>query len=310
MGMNLAGLGIIYNNFSSLNQQYFQLLAVPGSLTLVIVDGDIQNPSTYTIDKSVLMFDAPLAAGRWVFVISGQGGTFVPQSYVDDNLATKANTASVNAAFNNKADKAGVDFGGPITVQEPTEAMNPVTKQMFDSLPEIASPEFVEAAVENMVTQGTFNTALENLIPLEEKGNADGVTENGPEGTIKMYQIPSAVFYNKVDLEISGELVDGDTASGFRERFDGAIDTLLVDLGEAPEGSALRLNILKNGTPVYTNPVNYIDVPASSTTLVHDFATPPTFSASDVLGIRVEAVGSSTAGSDISARLEVTYLPD
>jgi len=103
---NLAGLGVLYNANSTLNQQSFQLLAVPGGLTLVMINGVLQKSSTYSIppNSSVLTLNDALPAGAWVFVLSGQGGTFIPQSYVDTQLAQKANTTTVNTALGTKMD--------------------------------------------------------------------------------------------------------------------------------------------------------------------------------------------------------------
>lgn len=105
MSSNLAGLGVIYNDNAGLNQTIFQLNAVPGSLSLVHVDGRIINPSTYTIEESILTFDTPPAAGAWIYVVSGQGGTFIPQSYVDQAVAPKPSKTYVDTKLNGKADK-------------------------------------------------------------------------------------------------------------------------------------------------------------------------------------------------------------
>ena len=309
MGVNLAGLGIIYNNISTLNQQHFQLLAVPGSLTLVVIDGVIHNPDTYTIDKSVLILDNPIPAGRWVYVVSGQGGTFVPQSYVDDVAAQKANAETVTTQLNAKASKSGADFTGHITVQEPVNAMNPATKQMFDSLPDIATPDYVDDAVASMVTQEVFDTTVEDLVSIEDKGVANGVTENDEDGKVKSSQVPLYLLYNKTDVYIIGELTVGKTGSMWRERFSGVINTILLHIDVPSVGDDVKLNIMRDSTPVYTNPVDYITIPAGQNSVEHNFVSPPTFNADEVLGIRVEQIGSTTAGSYITARIEVTHLP-
>lgn len=140
MAINLAGLGIIYNNYAGATQQLFQLNAVSGGLSVVVVNGRIQDPSTYTIDRSVLKLNTPLAGGEWVYVLSGQGGTFIPQSYVDDLVKGKADITSIVNLLQGKADKTGTSFTGEVNIQEPTRPMNPVTFQMWKTLPPIATP--------------------------------------------------------------------------------------------------------------------------------------------------------------------------
>ena len=309
MGVNLAGLRVIFNNTSGLNQGTFQLLGVPGSLTLVAINGVIQNPSTYTIDRSILTFTNPLPSGSWLYVVSGQGGTFTPQSYVDDVAATKPSREELDNALATKANKSGAAFTGPITVQEPVAAMNPVTKQMFDTLPDdIATIDYVDDAVGDMVTLATFNTAVSNLLGEDDKGMADGITENDGNGKVKLTQMPLQSVYFAKSVEISGVLAANQLVETWREKYAGIVSSIVVSLGAAPTGAPLRINLTKNGTNVFNQQADYITVPAGNDDHIHTFSTPPTFVAGTVLGLRIMSVGSGITGADLDANIEVNYI--
>lgn len=317
MAINLAGLGVIYNNSSTQNQQLFQMYAVPGSLTVVYVDGVLRQPTTYTIDRSVLTLNQPLEAGRWIYVLSGQGGTFIPQSYVDNSVAPKADKNTVDLQLAAKADKVGADFTGPITVQEPTAPMNPATKQMFDTLPSIATPDYIDAAVNSKADQIWTQGQLDTKINLTSKGSPNGVPNLDNTGKVVSSQIPVDAFKGDKSLYKFGTLTVGEGQGRWFPRIPGIIRGLIAHVPSAPDGSSIQINLLKT----YINELNAVVtvslfpgtdrliIPSGGNFIEYTFAAVPTFNRGDGIHINVDQVGSIAAGANLTVQVEFEYTP-
>lgn len=82
----------------------------------------------------------------------------------------------------------------------------------------------------------------------------------------------------------------------------------VVNVGTAPTGQSLIVDVNKNGTTLYTTQGRRPTVAAAATTStssgVPDGAT--TLASGDVIKVDIDQVGSGTAGSDLS--VTVTYL--
>ncbi len=218
-------------------------------MTLVAIDGVLQSKESYTIEpnSSVLVLDAALPAGRWIYVISGQGGTFVPQSYVDDAVASRTSKTYVDTELGKKIDKSGGEFTGPITVQEPTQAMQPVTKQMFDALPDdLATEAYIDASIGTKANAAEVQAALDFKIDDAEKGAPNGVTENDENGFIKTYQFPESVFNDDKSFSKFGVLAEGEGQGRWFPRHPGTLRGVLGFVAEEPEGQDIRVDIRKH----------------------------------------------------------------
>lgn len=78
---------------------------------------------------------------------------------------------------------------------------------------------------------------------------------------------------------------------------------LYANVDVAPQGAAIILDVLVNGTSIWTNPADRPTIAAGFTTAT--FGTPNTvnIAAGDRVKLKIEQVGSTTAGSDLSATL-------
>ncbi len=312
MALNLAGLGIIYNNYAGMNQQMFQLNAVPGTLSVVVVDGRIQDPNTYIINRSLLIFNAPLVGGEWVYVLSGQGGTFIPQSYVDNALATKADALSVVNLLAAKADKSGTAFTGEVTVPEPVNPMNPVTLQRFNSLPtDIATITYVNGQTVEKATVDQLNTAVANLIPLSQKGASGGIAALDVNGDLENYQIPSHLLTKEKDLHTphAGTLAVGTAnTTAWKTRNAGFVKALQVWTETAPVGADIIVDILKNGTTIFALTTDRLIIPAGQH-FTEKNITSVTFVKGDLFRFNVIQVGTTTAGGQLNVTFEYEITP-
>jgi hypothetical protein len=309
VAINLAGLGIIFNNVSTLNQQVFQLNAVAGGLTVVYLDGTLVKPSLYTINGSQLTFAAPLAANRWVYVLSGQGGTFIPQSYVDDQLILKADQITVDAQLAAKMDKAGGNFTGPVNVQTPTGAMNPITKQMWDALPDIATPDYVDAAVATRADAAATTAALDTKVDDNTRNLPGGFPGLNGNGDVAPAQLPESVYLGSESFSKFGLLTTGAGQGRWYPRQAGILKGMLAYVEVPPEGANLLIDVRKNGTTIFPLPSNRLSIPANQNFAEISFGFSPTFARGDYITIAVDQIGSTAAGQTLTVQIEYAYTP-
>lgn len=109
---------------------------------------------------------------------------------------------------------------------------------------------------------------------------------------------------------ISGAAAVGtNTSARLKMNFAGTITKAKAYAKTAPVGANLIFDINKNGTSIWNSTqANRVKVTAGANedTDQTNFDT-TTFSASDYFTIDIDGVGSTTAGSDITVMLEVTY---
>ncbi|MFG1977044.1 hypothetical protein ACGFJC_47595 [Nonomuraea fuscirosea] len=73
----------------------------------------------------------------------------------------------------------------------------------------------------------------------------------------------------------------------------------------APAGSGLTVDVHKNGTTVFTNQANRPIIAAGTTTIKRTTIDVPTVADGDYLTVDVDAVGSTTPGSDLTVQITV-----
>lgn len=103
-----------------------------------------------------------------------------------------------------------------------------------------------------------------------------------------------------------GVLNTGLGSSRFRMPFAGSIVSAVASVGTAPTGQALKCDINKNGTTIFTTQANRPTINAASS--VSSVSTPDVtaFVAGDFLTVDIDQVGSGTAGSDLT--VQVIYV--
>jgi hypothetical protein len=77
-------------------------------------------------------------------------------------------------------------------------------------------------------------------------------------------------------------------------------------VGTAPTGADIIVDVLKNGTTIFTTPANR---PTIAATTLSDLAAAPdvtAIAANDIIAVSVAQIGSTIAGSDLCVMLEVT----
>lgn len=304
MPANIAGLGVIYNKLASQNQQLFQLLAVPGDLSLVYVNGVVQSPGSYTIDRNVLSFNFPLMGGEWVYVLSGRGGTFVPQSYIDDVMSTKADSLAVINLLKGKADVTGVNFTGIVRVQEPTDPMSPVTKQMFDSLPPIATPNQLISGLNLKADKTTLDTIIANMLIVDHKGASNGIAELNAQGDIKENQYSDFVLLKEKSFYFSGALTIGVKPQVWWPRQSSILKGILAYVNTAPLDQSIIIDVRKNGISIFPTPANRLIIPAGQNKVEINLEPTPSMVRGDKIDFNVEQIGISSTGSDLNIQLE------
>lgn len=112
---------------------------------------------------------------------------------------------------------------------------------------------------------------------------------------------------NSIDLNVAGALT---TSSKVRTPIAYAlyVEQVLVEVGTAPTGAALIVDVKKNGTTIFTTTAN------RPTVAISGFSSPTTgagsgvpdvtnFAAGDVLEVDVTQVGSTVAGSDLGVAI-------
>lgn len=129
------------------------------------------------------------------------------------------------------------------------------------------------------------------------------LTEHETSGT-NVHQIPNVQNLLTRELEFSyvGTLA---TATGQHRRRlwqPGQIVGAYCDVGTAPTGASIIIDVLKNGTTVYTTTANRPSIAASANSSVLPVVTPDVVNTvtGDYLTVNIFQVGSTIAGSDLT----------
>jgi hypothetical protein len=82
---------------------------------------------------------------------------------------------------------------------------------------------------------------------------------------------------------------------------DYVVETIRASVGGgAPAGSAVIVDVNKNGTTIYTNQANRPQIAAGATTGTGNSPAITAFTAGDYITVDVDAVGSTTPGTDLT----------
>lgn len=88
--------------------------------------------------------------------------------------------------------------------------------------------------------------------------------------------------------------------------FAGTIVGVIASVGTAPTGSSVVCDVNKNGTTVFTTQANRPSIAAGTTSTTMTAVPDVTVvAAGDLLSVDIDAVGNSTAGSDLTVVVEL-----
>lgn len=108
------------------------------------------------------------------------------------------------------------------------------------------------------------------------------------------------------EFRISGTLSTS-SSDRWEAPFPGQVIAVTADVGTAPTGAALILDVQKNGTTIFTTTGNRPTVAAGQTkSPVSAAPNVQSFAAGDELKLVVAQVGSTVAGADLVAVVEFT----
>jgi hypothetical protein len=86
------------------------------------------------------------------------------------------------------------------------------------------------------------------------------------------------------------------------------ITAIAVAVGVAPTGSALIVDINKNGTTIFTTQENRPTIAVGANSDLTSAPDIDTLSVGDYLTVDIDQVGSSFAGSDLTVQIELTEV--
>lgn len=162
----------------------------------------------------------------------------------------------------------------------------------------------VSGAVNDSLTQQINGVKTFGSIPLLPDSNP---TQNN-EATRKLYVDGKAI--KTLTFFLSGAVSVGTNLSArIKLNFAGTITKAIAFSKTAPVGSSMILDVNKNGTSIWnTNQANRLTIVsgANDATDRTTFDT-SSFVAGDYFTVDVDAVGSTTPGSDITVQVEVSY---
>jgi hypothetical protein len=87
------------------------------------------------------------------------------------------------------------------------------------------------------------------------------------------------------------------------------IETVRAAVGTAPVGSAVIVDVNKNGTTIYTTQGNRPQIAAASNSATGNSPAVATFAAGDYLTVDIDAVGSTVAGADLVVVVRLRRAP-
>lgn len=187
--------------------------------------------------------------------------------------------------------------------------MHPVTLQLFETLGNVASPEYVDNKTNDKVTQIAFDATLENLVSEDQKGASNGIPDLDGNGDIKIAQVPELVLMREHKFYASGGIVAATSAQTWWPRSKGFIKASLAYASTAPTGADIIIDLKKNGVSIHSNAANRLVIPSGSNKGELIFDVTPTFDRGDRIHYDVVQVGSTEAGSGLTVQLEYVIVP-
>lgn len=86
----------------------------------------------------------------------------------------------------------------------------------------------------------------------------------------------------------------------------GSVTEVRASVGTAPTGASLIVDVLKNGTTMYTTQANRPTITAGNFTVVATLPDVTSLASGDYITVNVAQVGSSVPGSDLAVQITVT----
>lgn len=104
-------------------------------------------------------------------------------------------------------------------------------------------------------------------------------------------------------FEVPGTLAVGARGLRYYPDFAGTVIGVRASVGVAPSGAAVVVDLNKNGASVYTTQANRPTIAAGTNTVAAALPDDASVATGDYFTIDVDAVGSTTAGSDLTVQL-------
>lgn len=299
MAKNLHGLAVIHDSIAEAGQTHFYLTALPGTVSLVFVAGDLRTDYSYT--GSTLVLEVPAVGGEQVVVFSGQGGTFIPQSYVEGLVQGLVSQSYVDNRLSYKLSTTGGNMTGHVKLaSDPTDPLHPATKQYVDArLDPVALLADVDTRLAARATTDYVDSAFANALHRDELNYSVAALDAG--GTLVPWQVPDYVRQREIFFPRTGTIAVGGPRvdQSWYPRQSGFILESIADLGNT--GTA-TFNIYKEGVLALAT-----DISVTAGTRKEDtFGTPISFARGQRIGIEITSV-SNPAPINMMVQLECIY---
>lgn len=153
-----------------------------------------------------------------------------------------------------------------------------------------------------------LTTLTNNKIDKSEKGQPGGVAQLDASGKVIPGQLQTANITKILPYSYLGDLavnvgtfrLYNDTNSSW------TVTGVRASLGGSPAGSAVVIDVNKNGTTLFTNQANRPTIAAAANTsgniTTMDITT---VAAGEYLTVDIDQIGSTTAGTDLTVQVEV-----
>jgi len=187
--------------------------------------------------------------------------------------------------------------------------MNPVTKQMWDTLPEIATPDLIEALATGKADAAAVTAALNAKVDKSAMGMPDGTAQLDADALLELFQFPEVVFNDDKSFSKFGALTTGPGQGRWYPRYPGIIKGVLGYLELAPQGAPVTIDIRKNNVSVFPGSDRLI-IAANTNFSEYTFTTFPTFTRGDFITVYIDSVGSTVTGQTLSLQVEYAYKPE
>lgn len=307
---SLYGFAKVYEGLSYEGQYTLDLPLFLGETNLVFLDGLLI--TSFSASGSSIYFDPPLPGGKSLVVYSGQGGSFVPTSYVEGLVSGLASRSELEAAVSPLLPLSGGNLTGYLSLHaDPTEPMHPATKQYVDGFvsPEELSQE-LSSALADKPSRPEVESLLSSKMDLAMRGSPGGVAPLDDGGYLPAWSLPESVRIFDKNFFYAGPLApDAPGSAGlWFPRAAGSIRGVVVSLGTPSSGGGVSLNVQKNGVRVL--PENQVVVPEGEDYAEFQVGPPSVpFVRGDRIGIEIVSVGSTAPGEDLNVQLECVHAP-
>lgn len=243
------------------------------------------------IDQSTLPLD--LVAGSVVFELPPIGTPVTKEAILATGLTAAdigADAAGAAASAQSAAEAASDAKGAATTAQAAAEAASDAAGT-------------ASTLVGQEQTRAEAAEAL--LIPLAQKGAANGVATLGADGQVPAGQLAHAGGGAPVSFSYSGALTAVNGAGVFPVPAAGTITSVRAAVGTAPTGASIIVDVDKNGSTVFTTTANRPTIAAGAQSSPAEVPDVTSVAAGDLLSVNIAQVGTTVPGSDLTV---VVYI--